>query len=596
LLLSLAWPTGALAAPRDAYGVRRVRVIEASRLGVAHPVGLAFARRADRFVVLPQGPSRTDLRLVTHEGRPGRAQRLPAAIEDPLNATFDNKAHRLVFYDAKRLQILEVAAGRDGIPDPASLTRHPAGHYRIERARGMAADPATGRLFVLDAAGPRLVVIEPEADGSLARARGSWRELGGFAPGPLQGLAFDPASGNLHVYGPGEERLYEVTDQGLVVAHRDLSAEGLREPQALLFAPSGDSTDDPTQTSLYVADAGGAPEASGATAATATAGQLIEISIQATMEPAASTATATLVQVIDTSAFTPPSPDAMGIAYIDAWDRLLMSDSEVNEIPSLFTGDNLFEIDHPGGTLHATASTIDFSNEPTGVAFDPVRGHIFISHDDSGGRLFVVDSGSDGIHFTVDDEITTISTGSFGSGDPEGITFDRVRRSIFISDGVDSEVYELDPGENGIFGDSDDQTSHFDTASLGVTDPEAITYDTLSGNLYLLGNPRDQMLEVTPSGAPVRTIDVSAADPPNPSGLAYGPSSENPSLHSVYISDRGVDNNRDPDENDGQLFEVSFSGSAPANPPPVSTLGTVGRTLLALVLPGLGAAFARRRD
>ena len=186
--------------------------------------------------------------------------------------------------------------------------------------------------------------------------------------------------------------------------------------------------------------------------------------------------------------------------------------------------------------------------------------------------MFVIDP-VDGIYFNGNDSVTEIDTGAWGNPDPEGITFDRNQGFLYISDGVGSEVFEVDPGANGIFGDGDDQISSFDVASLGATDPEAITFDTISGNLYVLGNPTDTILELTTSGTLVRTIDISAADPPNPSGLAYGPGSTNPSINSVYISDRGVDNNSDPNENDGQIFEVSFGGSTPGNLPPVVDAG-----------------------
>ena len=62
---------------------------------------------------------------------------------------------------------------------------------------------------------------------------------------------------------------------------------------------------------------------------------------------ASSHQTSSLIQVIDASAFNPPAPDTAGIAYIDSSDRLLVSDSEVNEMP-LFEGTNVFEIDASG--------------------------------------------------------------------------------------------------------------------------------------------------------------------------------------------------------------------------------------------------------
>jgi hypothetical protein len=577
LVVSSLWPAANVTAGSGSDAVRRARIIETAELGVPRPGGLAFSRRASGFLVLPQvdlpGRPDVDVLLLTHGARRAGSKRIAAALAEPLNLAFDNKAHRLLVYDAGPKQLIEVRAGRDGVPDPGTLTRIPAQRYGIEDARGMTVDPVTGRLFLLDTAGPRLVVVEAEADGGLPGAAISALELSAFAPGALRGLAFDPASGHLHVLEPAAQRLYEITpDSGRVVANRDLSALGLRDPRAMVFAPSGDGTDDPLATSLYVAEGGATASGSAAP------GQISELSMTATAQPAAAaTATATLVQTIDTSQFDPPSPDAMGIAYIDSSDTLLMSDSEVNEISSLFTGDNVFEIDYPSGTLLDTASTIDFSDEPVGVAYNPANGHVFISHDNGGGFVYEVDPGNDGSYFTEDDDVSSFRSGAFGSGDPEGITFCRAQGFLYIADGVDSEVYEVDPGSNGIFDgvppEGDDQVSHFDTGGPGATDPEAITYDTISGNLYVLGNPTDTMLEMTTGGTLVRTIDISAADPPNPSGLAYGPGSVNSAFNNVYISDRGVDNNSDPNENDGQIFEVSFGGTTPGNEPPVVDAG-----------------------
>ncbi len=82
---------------------------------------------------------------------------------------------------------------------------------------------------------------------------------------------------------------------------------------------------------------------------------------------------ATLVRSTDASAWLPPSPDSAGIVYLDLSNTLLVSDSEVNEIPEpLFTGDNLFETDLSGNLLD-TLTTIGFSGEPTGVAYNPAN-------------------------------------------------------------------------------------------------------------------------------------------------------------------------------------------------------------------------------
>ena len=102
--------------------------------------------------------------------------------------------------------------------------------------------------------------------------------------------------------------------------------------------------------------------------------------------------TASLIQVIDASAFNPPSPDTAGIAYIDSEDRLLVTDSEVNEMP-IFTGDNVFEVTRVG-VLFDTFTTIAFSDEPTGIAYNPANQNCFISDDDDARTIYVIDPGS----------------------------------------------------------------------------------------------------------------------------------------------------------------------------------------------------------
>jgi len=58
---------------------------------------------------------------------------------------------------------------------------------------------------------------------------------------------------------------------------------------------------------------------------------------------------------------------------------------------------------------------------------------------------------------------------------------------------------------------------------------------------------------VTTAGELLRTIDISSANAIKPAGLAYAPSQMN-----LYIVDRGVDNNSDPNENDGMVYEFSL--------------------------------------
>ncbi len=288
---------------------------------------------------------------------------------------------------------------------------------------------------------------------------------------------------------------------------------------------------------------------------------------------------ATLIQTIDVSAYTPPSPDPAGIAYINSSDTLLFSDSEVNEMP-IFTGDNLFEIERTGN-LVTTTTTITYTLEPTGLAYNPNNNHIYITDDDR-RDVYEFDAGLDNLYGTGDDIVSSFDTSVFGSTDPEGITYDTLQNVLYIAEGktsvaFKSEVFRVSPGANEIFDgvapSGDDQVSHFDTESWGITDPEGIAHDPASGNLYVIGKHSIQLAEFDTSGVLVRLFDISTAGAVQPAGLAYGPGSQNPSQMSIYIVDRGVDNNRDPEENDGKIYEMVLPPVTPGNSPPVMEAG-----------------------
>lgn len=256
-----------------------------------------------------------------------------------------------------------------------------------------------------------------------------------------------------------------------------------------------------------------------------------------------------LIQTIDTSQFFPSSPDPAGITYLDFSNTLLISDSEVNEQP-FFGTENLFESSLTGSLID-TASTLSFSSEPTGIDYNPANRHLFISNDDA-EEIVELDPGADLIYDTADDSITVIDTEAFGSFDPEDVTFASGLGNLFVADGTNAEVYQIATDGTLI--------SSFDTASIGLYDPEGIEYNPSSGNLYIVGNPVDTVFEVTTSGSLVSTLDISAANPVKPAGLALAPSSQNSSETSLYITDRGIDNNEDPtNSNDGKVYEFSLA-------------------------------------
>jgi DNA-binding beta-propeller fold protein YncE len=288
--------------------------------------------------------------------------------------------------------------------------------------------------------------------------------------------------------------------------------------------------------------------------------------------PAIAPIRASLVQVTDTSQFSPPSPDPAGITYIPPADMLLISDSEVNET-RFYTGNNLFHV-LLSGDLIDTSNTLASSwlstlskgpllSEPTGLAFNPANGHLFIT-DDQALRIFDMNPGTDEIHGTQDDIITSFYRATdFGSADPEGVAYDSRQKRLYVADGPPGRVFEIDAGANGFFDRppplGDDQVVELDTESMGLHDPEGIDLNPSSGTLYVVGRGLDAVLEMTTSGKLVRIIDVSFLNPRALAGVTHGPGSMNPTVMSLYITDRGADNNVEPGENDGKIYEISLS-------------------------------------
>src|SRR5215211_2468192 len=271
-----------------------------------------------------------------------------------------------------------------------------------------------------------------------------------------------------------------------------------------------------------------------------------------------------LVNTIDTSRWSPASPDPSGITYDSLSQRLLVADGEVDEM-SIYKGANVFEATLAGNVVKTT-NTLAFSHEPVGAALDS-GGRLFVSDDDQ-RKVFQVALGSNG-SFDSADSTTSFGTSSFGSADPEGVAYDRAGNRLFIAAGEGSEIYRISPVD-GIFGNGNDQVQHFDTALLGITDPETVEFNPDTGTVFTIGTPGKKIVETTTAGALVSELDTSYLPLVHPAGMAYAPRSTDPAKNSIYIADRKVDNDNHPSENDGAIYEVAPepAGVGGATPPP----------------------------
>jgi DNA-binding beta-propeller fold protein YncE len=542
--------------------LRQERVIKTSDFDIASLVGLAFSPVDGTLIVLDAerlpGSRPRAVNITTLEDLVDTWDASALDVGSP-NVTFDGQTGRLIAFDQTADQIVAL----DASPSEHSWRKAAGRDLRmlgVDQPRGLAADPAGRRLFILDASSSRIVDIPLDLESGSSQILTV--DLHDLKATQLRGLAFNSSSGRLYVFDQGRQMLYELTTTGGLVTTRDLASLRIGELRGMVFASSGDPTDDPATLNLYLADSGSAKQPSGESSE-----RIIEVALDAPASVPASEP-AELVRIIDTSAWSPPSPDPAGITYLRSSGRLLVSDSEVDEMPHYFTGDNVFELTL-SGSLQNTYSTISFSKEPADLTVNPGNGHWFFSND---GLQIVeeIDLGPDEIYGTSDDKKTSFSTRPFNCVDPEGLAFGDGK--LFISDGLGKEIFIVDPGQNGRFeggaSDSDDEISHFDTLDIGQPNPEGVAFDPDTRTLFIVSNrPHATIAETTMSGELLRTIDISSLNAHSPAGLVYAPSGQHASSHSLYIVDRGIDNNDDPNENDGKIFEILLGVSAPTRTP-----------------------------
>lgn len=379
-------------------------------------------------------------------------------------------------------------------------------------------------------------------------------------------LAIRATDGHLFLAADDGTSLHELNRDGQPIAVYDMTGIGLRSVRGLTFGPTADPADDPGADQLYLLDG------------LRQGGRIVALSFSAppTSSPPADVAGA-VVGRIDTGGLDPISSDPGGVAYDPIGRRVLVTDSDIDEIrPD--DGNTVFAIDEDG-TWHGLGSPGGIT-EVTDITVDAAANRWFLS-DDHLRIVMQIQLGKDGVFNTLDDRISRFSTDAFGSGDPEGVAFGQ--NSIFIADGSDSEIYRVMPGPDGIFGGistgSDDTVTHFDTGALGITDPEGIDYDQQRGTLYIQGRDEEEpILELGTDGSVVSRISLPADLLVSPGGIGLVPALDGSDGLSLLVADRGEDNADSATPIDGHLVEVRVDWLAgrsltasPADPRPQPT-------------------------
>lgn len=415
--------------------------------------------------------------------------------------------------------------------------------------------------------------------GDRARAATTGLDLGSLGADPST-LAVDGANGHRFAWSPESETVWEFDASGAPVAVRDLADAGLIDVVAMAVAPTADGTDPADEQALYIADAGAA-DGSGA--------RILEVALVAPyVDTQAIEAVASTVQLVRTivtgadGAWTPDSPDPSGLTYIPAGapgvpsvrqDRLVSADGEVEEQTGAgFHDVNVWFAPRDGSaqtsTMDTTASgTLPTNKEPVGAAYDAARQELYISKDGAEGQVWVYDmkTGAQVRTFSV-------SGAPFHNADPEGLGFDSNRNILYMDDAIDNDLVKVLPGSSGVIGLGGEQVFNYDLQQFGQSEPEGLDVDVATGNVWIVSNrvsgggTPEPMLEISPNGALVSSVSIAAANPISPGGLALAPASNGSGAMSIYVADRGIDNNDDPTENDGKIYEFATGGTAGVPP------------------------------
>ena len=256
------------------------------------------------------------------------------------------------------------------------------------------------------------------------------------------------------------------------------------------------------------------------------------------------------------------SSDPSGLAYVPGSTpgsgTLFLSDSEVEESP-FFRPTNLFALKTDGTLIETFDLVSSFTDEPTGLAFNPVTGHLYISDDDQ-EKIFWVDPANPTV------KLGEFATQPLGVPDPEDLAVDSSNGHLFL---LNAPLTAF-PQRTIIETTSTGQLFSTITLPEVITDPEALAYDATNDVFYVGGGFSFNIWVVDRSGTIVDLIDIlSGFSKPivHVKDLELAPTSDpndDPALLSLYVADYGYSH-----VNDGRLFEIDLGD--PVNEAPAFT-------------------------
>jgi hypothetical protein len=288
------------------------------------------------------------------------------------------------------------------------------------------------------------------------------------------------------------------------------------------------------------------------------------------LDSAVSIASGTELSIADgtaSSSIAPPGPtvvastdmaalgssDPAGMAYVPGMG-FFVSDSEVEESP-FFRTTTLWKL-QPDGTPVASSSLLNFTDEPTGLAYDSGTGRLYISDDDQ-MKIFWVDPAN-----------PTVKLGEFdlqqlGCNDPEDVAVNANNGHLFVVNG--DQV--AGPTARSIVEIDNTGTQVFSTIVLPeeIRDPEALVYDSVHDVFYVGGGFSPNVWVVDRSGNILEKLDVLQGyrhetnnTAVHVKDLELAPSSDpndDPNTLNLYVADYGWSH-----VSDGRMLEIDLHG------------------------------------
>ncbi len=255
-----------------------------------------------------------------------------------------------------------------------------------------------------------------------------------------------------------------------------------------------------------------------------------------------------------------PAIDPAGITFHGTLGGLLIADSEITEVADVFEviGATHF-LASPDGSGLVTAWDFSVINgvepepnlESTGIAWCAFDDHVYVTNDDT---KMLYQYRMDGPDFRVTDFVSTAAM----TRDPEGVTCDPKTGRIYVVGGTDTNIVVFSYADRFVFLESFDINATAGNPAGELPDIEGVAFDPVTRHLLVVSDPAGRIVEYGLGGVYVRHFELSALTPAPvaPQGIAIGPSSNDPGQLSIYLADGGIDNDQDPDERDGAIYEL----------------------------------------